>query len=735
MEKRPIWKMLLRRLVGYLAAVAAFSALLVPISSLMHRQTERAETTDIAEQMAVAVNELEEYMDSVRFTTNRLFSSSEVRLLAMSGPERNTADGLTKNTVNKLLGDLMYNMDFSSYQYITFRNNEIVLDGTRAFDSYERFYDNVLCVDGVTEEQWSQRQKEESSGMRQVRNVRLNRNSYAADYLVLRQSYSDRTGDFDGSLSVFLPQDEVLQLFLPGDSQNECVFYLRDSQGNLLLRHNFDDQTALPLTEGTQLSNYHEERHIFVSMKLDNLDATAVVGVPYRVYAKQLWQVDLAMLGYVAVGFALSLLLSIVFTAREMRRIRPVLQQVMDEVTPDNRDWFERALVQRLVSSTALTRELESVRGKLEHSQIEALLKTGYLPSGEEQQMQAALGLTSHNYLLLIPRVQMPPTASPEVHLMMLSEQVESCYGRPCYVCNMVEGDVVVILTLQEISEEQLYALCRQTEQLHDRLSCSGALILSGCFETIRQMSEVYWQARNMVAYADPTQKVCYLSSESLRRVVSPEVTNLNRLREYLVAAQTEQAQDLVRHLFHVDNLSIRNFQQAFYGVRCILLDVAQQVGCPDISALCENNESLSTQKRINNLCDCCFEICTHVDSLRRSHNQQLQQRVLEWIRENYANPDLNAAMAAQSCHVSQKYLSQFLKEQTGRSFLAYVEELRLRQAMDLLRETSLSITDVGTQCSFSTANTFYKAFRRKYGMSPSAVRSGACPAATAEKE
>lgn len=299
----------------------------------------------------------------------------------------------------------------------------------------------------------------------------------------------------------------------------------------------------------------------------------------------------------------------------------------------------------------------------------------------------------------------------------------------------MVEGDVVVILTLQEISEEQLYALCRQTEQLHDRLSCSGALILSGCFETIRQMSEVYWQARNMVAYADPTQKVCYLSSESLRRVVSPEVTNLNRLREYLVAAQTEQAQDLVRHLFHVDNLSIRNFQQAFYGVRCILLDVAQQVGCPDISGLCENNESLSTQKRINNLCDCCFEICTHVDSLRRSHNQQLQQRVLEWIRENYTNPDLNAAMAAQSCHVSQKYLSQFLKEQTGRSFLAYVEELRLHQAMDLLRETSLSITDVGTQCGFSTANTFYKAFRRKYGMSPSAVRSGACPAATAEKE
>ena len=258
--------------------------------------------------------------------------------------------------------------------------------------------------------------------------------------------------------------------------------------------------------------------------------------------------------------------------------------------------------------------------------------------------------------------------------------------------------------------------------------------MLSGCFETIRQMSEVYWQARNMVAYADPTQKVCYLSSESLRRVVSPEVTNLNRLREYLMAAQTEQAQELVRRQFHVDNLSIRNFQQAFYGVRCILLDVAQQVGCSDILPLCENNESLSIRKRISNLCDCCFEICSHVDALRRSHNQQLQQKILEWIGENYTNPDLNAAMTAQHCRVSQKYLSQFLKEQTGRSFVAYVETLRLDRAMELLRGSDLSISEVGAQCGFATSNTFYKAFRRKYGMSPSAVRGGAVPAPEKEE-
>jgi transcriptional regulator GlxA family with amidase domain len=51
------------------------------------------------------------------------------------------------------------------------------------------------------------------------------------------------------------------------------------------------------------------------------------------------------------------------------------------------------------------------------------------------------------------------------------------------------------------------------------------------------------------------------------------------------------------------------------------------------------------------------------------------------------------------------------------------VEELRLDHAMQLLRTTDLNITDIAEQCGFSTANTFYKAFRRKYQLSPSAVR------------
>ena len=98
---------------------------------------------------------------------------------------------------------------------------------------------------------------------------------------------------------------------------------------------------------------------------------------------------------------------------------------------------------------------------------------------------------------------------------------------------------------------------------------------------------------------------------------------------------------------------------------------------------------------------------------------------ILDWLAQNFQNPEINAAMTAEQFKISKKYLSQFLKEQTGKSYTEYVEELRLDHAMQLLRTTDLNITDIAEQCGFSTANTFYKAFRRKYQLSPSAVRKG----------
>ncbi|MBQ4165586.1 MAG: helix-turn-helix transcriptional regulator, partial [Oscillospiraceae bacterium] len=50
---------------------------------------------------------------------------------------------------------------------------------------------------------------------------------------------------------------------------------------------------------------------------------------------------------------------------------------------------------------------------------------------------------------------------------------------------------------------------------------------------------------------------------------------------------------------------------------------------------------------------------------------------------------------------------------------------IRIRRACSLLRENTLSITEVALRCGFSDSNYFSRAFRKCCGMTPSQYRSG----------
>ena len=90
-----------------------------------------------------------------------------------------------------------------------------------------------------------------------------------------------------------------------------------------------------------------------------------------------------------------------------------------------------------------------------------------------------------------------------------------------------------------------------------------------------------------MAAYADPTQKICYLGNSSAQRGTTVNATNAARLREYLLSGCTEEAVSLLSELFSVDNLDPENFKQDFYTAGGILLNTAERVRCPDIAYLC----------------------------------------------------------------------------------------------------------------------------------------------------
>jgi len=83
----------------------------------------------------------------------------------------------------------------------------------------------------------------------------------------------------------------------------------------------------------------------------------------------------------------------------------------------------------------------------------------------------------------------------------------------------------------------------------------------------------------------------------------------------------------------------------------------------------------------------------------------------------------LYAKMAASEFGISETTLQKVIRNATGKSFFEYVEDLRLEKAKNLLKTTDENINAISAACGFSSHNSFYKAFKRRYSMSPSAVR------------
>lgn len=74
--------------------------------------------------------------------------------------------------------------------------------------------------------------------------------------------------------------------------------------------------------------------------------------------------------------------------------------------------------------------------------------------------------------------------------------------------------------------------------------------------------------------------------------------------------------------------------------------------------------------------------------------------------------------------NVSPKYLSEVLKEETGRTALEHVHKRILDLAMGLLKNTSLRVSEIAYQLGFEHPPYFSRLFKKHIGQSPSAYRN-----------
>ena len=112
-----------------------------------------------------------------------------------------------------------------------------------------------------------------------------------------------------------------------------------------------------------------------------------------------------------------------------------------------------------------------------------------------------------------------------------------------------------------------------------------------------------------------------------------------------------------------------------------------------------------------------------HTDSNQKApaHIGEIQSAV-NYINDNLAK-QITLDDIAHAASMSRSYVSSYFKLVTGVSPYEYLLTARVEKAIDLLKKTEFSVTEIAQKCGFGSLSSFNKTFRKSLGVTPREYR------------
>lgn len=93
---------------------------------------------------------------------------------------------------------------------------------------------------------------------------------------------------------------------------------------------------------------------------------------------------------------------------------------------------------------------------------------------------------------------------------------------------------------------------------------------------------------------------------------------------------------------------------------------------------------------------------------------------------KSYLNPDIDASTLASDLGISVHYLSQVLSQEMQTTFYSYINDARIEAAKVALKGSQQTVLEIALSVGYNTRSSFYNAFKKRTGMTPSKYKQSA---------
>ena len=182
------------------------------------------------------------------------------------------------------------------------------------------------------------------------------------------------------------------------------------------------------------------------------------------------------------------------------------------------------------------------------------------------------------------------------------------------------------------------------------------------------------------------------------------------RLKEYLIKA------DMSSSSYQAYSMSVINALLVFARQQDLEIEEVFD-GIPNYLEIMQKYASADTFMEW--LEEQCIRLNANQGRERENKAKGIIEEAKQKIQEEFGDPDIGLEKIAAEVGLTQTYFSSLFKKETGMSFVEYLTDTRMKEAMRLLKETNEKIYVVAQKVGYLESGYFSHVFKKKYGMSP----------------
>ncbi len=223
------------------------------------------------------------------------------------------------------------------------------------------------------------------------------------------------------------------------------------------------------------------------------------------------------------------------------------------------------------------------------------------------------------------------------------------------------------------------------------------------------------------------------LENRSTKKMVFDELKE-EALTCCIKVGNIEKVSKIIDSLFNElieANVSYKECQVYLMEILMSIIKIAKDADI-DFNSIIDDNINLFTYiYRFNNIQDIrnwtlgiCIRIMNIIADNRQDNCGQLVKNAIDFTKNHFHENDITINKVCKHLHISTGYFSTIFKKETKMTYLAYLVQLRMETAKELLNMTSLKSFEIAERVGFSDANYFSNSFKKYIGVSPSEFRN-----------